>query len=593
MNKKNKKNNSSQLSSSYLENNRNFFIAAVMVLLMITTGVYLKSLNNQLTNWDDDRYITNNADITTLHGDSVSYTVKKAFTSYVMGNYHPLTMLSYCIEYHYFKLSPKPYHITNLVMHLLNTLLVLTFIWLLSKQKWVAFTVALLFAIHPMHVESVAWISERKDVLYSFFYLAALCTYLLYLKKDSFVKLFYAITLLLSVLSLLSKGMAVSFPICLFAIDYFLDRKVTIKTITEKLPFVFLSLVFGYVAIHAQQSFNTINLSNYGYFERILFSSYGLLLYLWKFVFPFNLSCLYGYPTKKEGLYPIMVYVAPIIVTAILILLYKTKKSGKDILFGVGFFLTTIFLVLQLLPVGNAIIADRYSYLPYIGLFFIVGRYLNKLWESKSKEVIIYKQISVAAVVIISFIFCYATAKRSLLWHDSFVLWNNAIDDAKEADEAFIAYYCRGQAYHRLSQYEKAIHDFDKALTLKKDYADAYYDRGYANDALGNYEQAIKDYTSAIKLKQDYADAYCNRGNAYYKLQKIKQALEDYNSALKFNPDLRGVYSNRSICNYLLKKYDDALKDAIKARELGFNENQQLYDFLLKMNQEKIIVTKK
>jgi predicted PurR-regulated permease PerM len=139
-----------------------FFLITAFILIIIITAIYYKSLNNQLTNLDDDFYITNNAGITTLN-------IKSIFSSYVQGNYHPLTMLSYCLEYKYAQLNPKIYHTTNLVLHLLNTLLVFIFIWLLSKQQWVAFITALLFGIHPMHVESVAWVSERKDVLYSFF----------------------------------------------------------------------------------------------------------------------------------------------------------------------------------------------------------------------------------------------------------------------------------------------------------------------------------------------------------------------------------------------------------------------------------------
>ena len=123
-----------------------FFLKASLLLVFITSTIYFQSLNNKLTNWDDNKYITDNPGITTLHGDSIGYTIKNAFTSYVMGNYHPLTMLSYSVEYSLFKLNPKPYHVTNLLIHIFNTLLVMYFIWLLCKQKWVALITALLFA---------------------------------------------------------------------------------------------------------------------------------------------------------------------------------------------------------------------------------------------------------------------------------------------------------------------------------------------------------------------------------------------------------------------------------------------------------------
>jgi len=316
----------------------------VLALILITTSIYFKSLNNQLTTWDDKNYVTENKDIRSLHGDSISYTIKKTFSSYVMGNYHPLTMLSYCMEYAKYQLKPKPYHVTNLIIHLLNTLLVFAFIWLLTQQQWVAFITALLFAIHPMHVESVAWVAERKDVLYSFFYLSALCTYLIYLKKEKTKWIWYVYIFLLFFLGLLSKAMTVTLPIILFAIDYFLGRKFTVKVILEKSPFLLLSFIFGYIAIEAQKSANAIaDISNYNFFDRLLFTCYGLITYLWKIVAPVNLSCFYDYPVKLNGMYPLIFYIAPVIVLLLALLIYKSIRSGKDVLFGAGFFSSPLY----------------------------------------------------------------------------------------------------------------------------------------------------------------------------------------------------------------------------------------------------------
>jgi tetratricopeptide (TPR) repeat protein len=548
----------------------------LLPLILINIFIYYKSLNNELTHWDDDRYITENNDIKTLQGATYNATLKKTFSTYVMGNYHPLTMLTFAWEYNKFQLNPKPYHVTNLIIHIVNTLLVFLLIWLLTQQQWVAFITSILFAIHPMHVESVAWVSERKDVLYAFFYLSSLCCYLVYVKDNKKHWLIYASIILLYVLGLLSKGMAVSLPLTLLAIDYFLGRKLNTKTVIEKVPFLLLSIVFGYIAIKAQASANTINLVNYNMLDRFLFTCYGLVIYLFKLLIPVNLSCFYGYPTQQNGMYPIIVYLSPLLIGAFVYLIYLSTKKGKDILFGSLFFISTILLVLQLLPVGNALIAERYTYLPYIGLFFIAARYVQKQLTSD------HKTIAIALTCIAVLCYSFIAAKRTLVWHDSFTLWNNAIEEAKEADEAFIAYYCRGQAYHRKGEYQKAITDFDKALTLKSDYPDAYYDRGYANDALGNYNEAITDYTKSLALRPDYANAYCNRGNAYFQLKQFEPAMHDYNMALKYNPDMPGVYSNRGIIHYMFKNYDAALQDVLKARAMGHVSNEELLNFLLK-----------
>nr|MBA3707110.1 hypothetical protein [Bacteroidota bacterium] len=307
----------------------------LLVLIIITTSIYLKSLNNQLTTWDDKNYLTENKDIRTLHGDSVNYTLKKTFSSYVMGNYHPLTMLSYCMEYAKYKLDPKPYHLTNFVFHLFNTLLVFCFIWLLTQQQWVAFITALLFSIHPMHVESVAWVAERKDVLYSFFYLSALCTYLVYLKKEKRKWILYVFVFLLFILGILSKAMTVSLPIAFLALDYFTGRKITMKVVLEKIPFIILSFIFGYIAIEAQKSVNALgDITHYNFLDRILFTSYGLIVYLSKMIFPINLSCFYDYPVKQDGVYPAIFYIAPLLILTLVFLIYRSIRFSKDVVFG-------------------------------------------------------------------------------------------------------------------------------------------------------------------------------------------------------------------------------------------------------------------
>lgn len=606
------------------ESGTQFFLIASVVLVIITTAIYYKSLNNQLTTWDDDYYISNNADIRTLHGDSIGATLKKAFTSYVSGNYHPLTMLSLSIDYNTHQLDAKAYHLTNLIVHILNTLLVLCFIWLLTEQKWVAFITALLFAIHPMHVESVAWASERKDVLYSFFYLAALCMYILYLKKEKYKAHFYVLTFFLFGLAVLSKAMAVSLPIVFFALDYFLGRKITFKVILEKIPFLVLSFIFGYVAILAQKSGNAIHVDYYNFSDRILFTCYGIMMYLWKFIAPLNLSCYYNYPTKLDGIFPAIIYISPILILVLLFLIYRSIRFGKDVLFGFGFFIITIALVLQILPVGGAVIADRYSYLPYIGLFFIVARGINGLLEKNSS-------LKIPSIVVLLFFIgmcCYLSFQRTKVWHDSISLWNNAIENEKFdiAPLAFksraTAYYMAGnfekaksdydqyiritnnnpdvfcdrgialyylnkyedaindfnqaiqldpkllRAYHfrglsnfNLKKYENTIENFQHAIQLKPDYHFAYYTCGLSYYYLGKYEEAIKEYTSAIQQNREYAEAFSNRGLAYFNLKKFNEALSDYDTSIRLNPQYANAYYNRALTYDQLKKYTEAIKD--------------------------------
>jgi len=579
--------------------NKNFFVVSLIILILLPTVIYFKSLNNQLTNWDDDKYITNNPGITTLHGDSVSYTLKKSFTSYVMGNYHPLTMVSYCVEYRYFGLNPKPYHITNLIVHLLNTVLIMAFIWLLSKQKWVAFIVALLFAVHPMHVESVAWVAERKDVLYTFFFMLALCSYLFYLKNNKWNKLYYALTLVMFILSVLSKGMAICLPITFFAVDYFLERKYSHKTIVEKIPFLIIAIIFGLVSIEAQKSLQAVlDIQHYKVFDRILFSSYAVMMYFIKFLAPVNLSNYYNYPLRYNGWYPIVFYVAPFVLIVLLFLIYKSEKLGREFWFGFGFFFITIATVLQILPVGGAIISDRYTYIPYIGLFFIIARLLNKLIENKNNQLDKYKVPAISIFIGLVLMLSVLTYKRTMVWKDSVTLLSDAIQKSdidplmymgrsqaynltgqyqKSIDDCnrFFAlnylypdvltdagmYYNRGIANYRLGKYNEALNDLNTIIKLQKDYPSALYFRGQVYCKLGNNEQAIKDFTAAIELKNDIAEQYNDRGLSYFELGKYNEAMNDYNKAIALKPTFGYAYLNKGMIFFTLKKSDAAIEN--------------------------------
>ena len=539
------------------KDNRNFFLVAIVALIIITTGIYFQSLNNQFTNWDDDKYITNNPAITTLHDDSVSYTIKKSFTSYVMGNYHPITMLSYCIEYRYFKLNPKPYHIANLVLHLLNTLLVLAFIWLLSKQKWVAFIVALLFAIHPMHVESVAWVAERKDVLYTFFFFLALCSYLFYLKNNNRNHYYYVLTFVFFILSVLSKGMAICLPIAFFAIDYFLERKYTRKIILEKIPFIIIAIIFGLVSIEAQKSLQAVlDIQNYRVFDRILFSSYAVMMYFIKFFAPINLSNYYNYPLRYDGWYPTIFYIAPFIVIVILFFIYKSKKLGREYWFGFGFFFITIATVLQLLPVGGAIISDRYTYIPYIGLFFIIARLLNNVIENKNKQLDKYKIPVISIFIGFVLMLSVLTYKRTMVWKDSITLLSDAIG---KSDIDPLMYMGRSQAYYLAGQYQKSIDDCNRFFALNHLYPDVlteagmYFNRGIAYYKYEKYKEALTDFNTIIQLQKDYPSALYFRGMVYSKLGDHHRAIEDFNVAKSSFPplNLATTFSLIFICAFV------------------------------------------
>ena len=209
------------------------------LILLIVFGAFLPSLKNGFVNWDDDCYVLNSSSISSSISAS---NLKSIFTSFSVGHYQPLTILSYAFDYQLFKLNPYYYHLTNLILHLLNSLLVFYLIYLLSGNIGVSFITAILFGIHPLHVESVAWISERKDVLYSFFFLLSCIIYLYYLTKERNSK-YYLLSLFLFLCSLLSKSMAVTLPLLLLLMDYYLKRKPNKELLLDKIPYFFLTAI--------------------------------------------------------------------------------------------------------------------------------------------------------------------------------------------------------------------------------------------------------------------------------------------------------------------------------------------------------------
>lgn len=508
----------------------------IIICITITWISYLPSFNNALTNWDDQEYITNNNDIKELTPESIS----KAFKTYHMGNYHPLTMISYAIEYNFTGDNVKTFHTTNFIFHILNTLLVLYFIYLLTNNYTIAFITALLFGIHPMHVESVAWVAERKDVLYTFFYLLALCAYTKYIHSNK--KTNYFLALLFFIGSLLSKGMAVTLPVIMIITDLFLKRKLSTKTILEKIPFFVLTIVFGVVAIYAQESAKAIGeFKSYTVFERFLFVCYSITTYIWKAIAPTDLRTFYGYPLKVDESYPAIYYAAPVILGILTTLFIIFLRKNKIAVYGTLFFLVTIFLVLQILPVGGAIISERYTYIPYIGLFFIIAVYIEQLINN-------YKNIAIVSFAILAFTLAYLSHERCKVWKDSITLWDDVIAKEQTSPKA---YNNRGDAHNIAKNYDLAIKDLDKSLQLKFDYPDAYYNRGLSYYYLGKYEQAISDYTNAIKYNPSLAVAYYNRSGTYYAQQKFKSALDDALKAAELGKEVD-------------PKYIEALQEGIK-----------------------------
>jgi tetratricopeptide (TPR) repeat protein len=535
------------------------YYGALAFILVLSFIAYLPALHNGLLSWDDNSYIRDNPLL-------YSFNLKEIFSRNVVSNYHPLTILTLALEYQFFGLNPTGYHAFNVLLHLLNVILVFYAVYLISDKAGVALLASLLFGIHPIHAESVAWVAELKDLLYTFFYLASYILYLKYINDRN--KKFYIYALLLFLASILSKAMAASLPVVLLLTDYFKGRKINLKTLSEKIPFFLLAIAFGIVALLAQKSSGASDVIDLSFPQRIIFACYGFISYLVKLILPLNLCAYYPYPVGSGESIPLLYYIYLILFTGLAVIVFYSLRYTKKILFGIGFFALTVFLVLQLLPVGGAVMADRYSYIPSIGIFYLAGEGFYFLWGSKRKWI---------AIILLSGFTVFFSAKtytRCSVWKSDMTLWNDVISQYQTIPEA---YFSRGNAYKSENKYELAYADFNKAIELDPNYAQAYYNRGTAFMEENKHDQALADFNKAIKLDPNFPLAYNNRGNVFLNENKYELALADFNKAIELNPGLSQAYNNRGNVFANIKKYDEALADFRKAIELNPN-NAKAYN---------------
>ncbi len=545
------------------KSNTTFNYAVLFGILFIALLSYLPALNNGFV-WDDDDYIKNNLLIRSIN-------LKDIFSTNLMGNYHPLTVLVYAIQYKFFDISEKGYHAFNIFLHLLNVLLVFFAVFRLSNKSIVALVAALLFALHPMHVESVAWASELKDLLYTFFFLAS---YIFYLKFQEDPKnKYYAFAVFLFLLSLLSKAMAASLPLLLVLTDFFKVQKITAKSLLQKVPFFLLSFIFGIVAVQAQKSSGAVDTATFDIGQRIIFASYGFITYLVKLALPLQLCSYYAYPISSKGTIPPYYYGYLFLVIALAIGAFYSLRKTKKIFFSIGFFTVTVLLVLQLLPVGWAIMADRYSYIPSIGIFYLVGEGIYWLWNKKSSGYT-YKGLVVLVLISTTIFYSVKTSARCAVWKDGFVLWNDVINQYQTIPQAYIN---RGIIYMNNNKTAESLADYNKAISLEPDFSKGYSNRAIVYTNENKFDLAIQDYEKAIKLDPKNAIAFNNRGILYKKNNLFKEATENFNEAIKLKPTYVDAFHNRGVSLYNLGRYDEALSDFNTALKFKPNVGRSIF----------------
>lgn len=550
-----------------LVNPKTWIIAGICILTLVC---FRYSLNNRFTNWDDDVYVTNDPYIKAFTAENL----KAIFTEDITrNNYHPLTMLSLAVNYHYAQLRPLTYYFTNILIHIANVILVFLLAMGLFKRmakgemktanKWtpqfvMAAFCALWFGIHPMHVESVSWLAERKDVLYAFFYFAGLLLYLHYIDENK-IK-WYVLTLLFFLASCLSKPMAVVFPLSLLAIDVLLKRKLDRKLWMEKLPLFMASVVFGGYAYYRQNATGAITpFATLTIAERIMYASYGFVMYITKLFYPANLSTFYPYPYRYiNGNLPFIYYASPFIAILIiaipLFIAWKMNKTYfKVIAFGYGFFIINIIFVLQFISCGAAIMADRYSYVSYFGLLFMIAYFSGEIMDRFPA----YKLSCIIILSLLSLELSYLCYQRTKVWHNAETLLTDAIQ--KYPYGALLSYKWLGNYYLDSLKLDKAESCYRVLTMLRAADAKVYDNLGTVLKFKNKYPQALGAYDTSCTMGGNIYRTLLDRSSCFADLGDTNAALQDYVNAMRLNHDAEKNYSEAAFSEVQGKQYADAI----------------------------------
>lgn len=503
------------------------------IILSVVAFCLYPVLSNDWVNWDDPLYVLGNPLVQELNGDSF----RAAFTTpEVVGLYHPLTILSLAVDYHFWAEDALGFHLTNLLFHLLNTALVFLLFRKLKAPLIVAGFVALLFGMHPMHVESVAWISARKDVLYLFFFLLSLIFYINGISSEGKKRFAWvSVSLLAFSCSLLAKNIAFTLPFVLLLIDYLLQQRFSWKALLAKFPFFLLAIAAMFLAKSGQLESNSMDsLSAISYDQSVFFGMYNTVFYLFKSIVPIQLTAFHPFP--GNGTVLLVHYLAVIPFLGVLFALFWSYRRARKVFFGLAFFLITIAPLLQIIPFGKAINSERYTYLPYIGLFYLIALLVEKLIRSEQKPL---RYLTIAVASIWMLFLAVQTRHQSTAWENSETLWTQVIDQYPDSQWAYMS---RGLYFAKKGEMSEAMDDLNTSIQIEP-FAQSLYERGILLER-GDPDAALRDYYHSIEIDPTYARSHVNIGVLLARRNEFDQAIKSFETAVHHDPTYSMAYFN-------------------------------------------------
>jgi hypothetical protein len=513
--------------------NRRLYAGFLGGIIILAFFLYSNSLSNEVLHFDDMEYFGAHPDVTHLSWQSI----REFFSSYYLQMYQPLPVLTLSVNYYFSGMNPVPMHLFNLGFHLLNVLLVFRFVRMLTDNHLVALAVAFFFAIHPMNVEAVSWISARSSGMYTCFYLSALIFYLRYVREGSNIRDFL-ITILLFILSLFSKSQAITLPLVLVLVDWVYRRKlISRKVIFEKVPFLAFSLLFALIAIHNPGESNIAMkgmLANYSPLDDLFMVCWSFSFYIVKFFVPVGLCGAYVFPPKAGSLLPIEYYLSPLLLAAAGLFLYRFRRN-RMMIAGFFLFIFTIFINIQVIPSRLVIVADRYGYFPYLGLMIMMAVYILSMTEKYPITFRKYRTAGVAFILCYGVFFSVALVERNKVWANEYVFMSDMIAKNPSVPYLYRVYGTRGNWLKKHGRLDEAFDDFSKAISLRPDNPLPWVNRASLNIERRNFRDAISDADMAIQLHYLTATVFQLRAAAKFFESDYSGALDDCNQSLKLD----------------------------------------------------------
>ena len=495
-------------------------IVLLCLVLLTTFFVYAQVRGHDFVNYDDPDYVTENPHVRAgLTTDGFTW----AFTSASAANWIPLTWLSHMLDCSFWGLDSGWHHLTNLLFHLLTTLLVFITLRRMTRTDWPSAIVAFLFALHPLHVESVAWIAERKDVLSAFFWFLTIWCYLRYVDRPKLTR--YLLVLAVFCLGLMAKQMLVTLPFVLLLLDLWPLRR---KAIREKLPLFVISAVASVAAYFVQQRGGAvIPLDAVPFLIRLENAVITYWIYIAQTFWPTRLAVFYPYPRETSPFLAIAAALAIIAVSAVAI---RYRSTRPYLAVGWFWYLGTLVPVIGLVQIGEQSHADRYTYIPSIGIYILlVWGFLDIVarWPRTKPYIRAISVTAYGACVILTWI-------QIGYWTNSETLFNHAI---QATNNNYVAYTNLGVTLQKQGKLDDAASNYERALTSKPHFIEAENDLGQARLLQGRTTEAIAHFEAAIHLKPDFADAHLNLGDALDKQGKFSDSAAQYRATLQIQPD--------------------------------------------------------